>query len=90
MQEIKTVLNSYISSENLVNQNDRAYINLDDLLSECIYAKRPQKSKKQGKGDDDDSNSLDEFMKREELTKKVTAKMQDWYEITRDGEVVQK
>jgi translation initiation factor 2D len=90
MQEIKTLLNSYTSSENLVNQNDRAYINLDDLLSECVYAKSPQKPKKQRKEGDEEPNLLGEFMKREELTKKITEKMQAWYEITRDGEIVLK
>ncbi|KAM6493188.1 eukaryotic translation initiation factor SUI1 family protein [Amanita muscaria] len=89
MQEIKALFNSYISSQNLVNTNDKAYINLDDLLRECIDTK--QESKQAMAGDEEDASLLEsEFIKREELVKRVIAKMQNWYEIVRNGETSQK
>jgi translation initiation factor 2D len=81
MQEIKTLLDSYISSRNLAKTKDKAYINLDDLLRECIYAKQQFK---QAIASDVES------IKREELVKRVIGKMQNWYEIERNGETSQK
>ncbi|KAK2465518.1 hypothetical protein APHAL10511_002410 [Amanita phalloides] len=88
MQEIKTLLNSYIASHNLVNPNVQAYINLDSLLGECIQ----HRSKKDAAPAPDDSGLLltEGYMKREELLKKIVDKMQDWYEISREGQVTQK
>jgi translation initiation factor 2D len=89
MQEIKSLLNSYIASKNLVNPNVQAYINLDPLLSEFINAEGQQKKKRNSMLEE--PNLLKEYMKREELLKKVVENMQDWYEITREGgEVSQK
>ncbi|KAF8630727.1 hypothetical protein AX15_002748 [Amanita polypyramis BW_CC] len=89
MQQVKSLLNKYISSNNLVNPNDQVYINMDTLLSECINSKSHPKKKQENMSDRADV--LGEFMKREELLKGVIQKMQDWYEIGRDGgEVVQK
>ncbi|KAM6493195.1 eukaryotic translation initiation factor SUI1 family protein [Amanita muscaria] len=88
MQEIKTLLNSYISSRNLVNENDKAYTDLDDLLRTCIYAK--QQSKPGMAGNTNASLLESKPIKREELVKKVIAKMQDWYEIVRNGETSRK
>ncbi|KAF8346588.1 eukaryotic translation initiation factor SUI1 family protein [Amanita rubescens] len=83
MQEIRSLLNSYIASKNLVNPNVQAYINLDPLLSEFINAEGQQKKKRNSMLEE--PNLLKEYMKREELLKK------DWYEITREGgEVSQK
>ena len=88
MQDIKTLLNSYIASQNLVNPNVQAYINIDPLLSECINAEGQQKKKRNSMSEE--PNLLGDYMKREELLKKVVEKMQDWYEISRDGEVSKK
>ena len=88
MQDIRTLLNSYITSQNLVNPNVQAYINIDPLLSECINAEGQQKKKRNSMSEE--PNLLGDYMKRDELLKKVIEKMQDWYEISRDGEVSQK
>ncbi|KIL64527.1 hypothetical protein M378DRAFT_11337 [Amanita muscaria Koide BX008] len=71
-----------------INKNDKAYTNLDDLLRTCIYAK--QQSKPAMAGNTNASLLESEPIKREELVKKVIAKMQDWYEIVRNGETSQK
>ncbi|KAF8637107.1 hypothetical protein AX17_003011 [Amanita inopinata Kibby_2008] len=89
MHEIKALLNSYISEHNLTNPRDQAYVNLDQVLMDCVYARIQTKSK--NKNTEEESSSLKEFMKREELSKKIIKKMQDWYEVHREGEnVVQK
>ena len=78
--EIKALLNTYIASKNLVNQNDQAYINLDELLYSCVSSKN--KGRKAG---GEEEAPMMKFMKRDELTKKVTEKMQSWHEIRVDG-----
>jgi translation initiation factor 2D len=83
MQEIRSLLNSYIASKNLVNPNVQAYINLDPLLHECINAEGQQKKKRNSMLED--PNLLVDYMKRDELLKKVVEKMQSWYEISREG-----
>ena len=60
-----------------MNSHNQAYINLDNLLVACLSAKSTAKSK----GKDADPDPPLEFMKREDLTKKVLEKMQSWYEV---------
>lgn len=72
LSEIKTALNDYIARENLVNPNDRAYINIDEVLLSTLRSKN--------------STEAIEFMKRDELAKKLVEKMQAWYSIGVDGE----
>ncbi|KAG2005858.1 eukaryotic translation initiation factor SUI1 family protein [Coprinopsis cinerea AmutBmut pab1-1] len=85
--EVRSVIFNYVTSNDLVNANDKAYINLDQVLAACVAAKSSGKSK--GKGVDA-GVSID-FMKRDELVKQVTSKMQSWYEIHVPGkDVVQK
>lgn len=82
------MLSSYIASKQLINPHDQAYINIGDdaLLAECI-AKKPSKSKKdKAKNQDPEIDAQVEFLKRDELTKKVLDKMQSWYEIKKPGE----
>ncbi|KZP05820.1 hypothetical protein FIBSPDRAFT_877106 [Athelia psychrophila] len=71
MPELKTFINGYIAAHALVNPNDQSYINLDMLLRSTITAKN-------------NTEAL-EFMKRDELTRRVVDKMQPWHEITIDG-----
>ena len=78
--EIKALLNTYIASNNLVNQNDQAYINLDELLYSCVSSKN--KGRKAG---GEEEAPMMKFMKRDDLTKSVTEKMQSWYEIHVEG-----
>jgi translation initiation factor 2D len=75
-------LNSYIAANNLVNANDQAYINLDELLYSCLSAK--SKGKAKGK-DVEPESELSRFMKRDELTRGIIGKMQSWYAIRAEG-----
>ncbi|KAK0466225.1 eukaryotic translation initiation factor SUI1 family protein [Desarmillaria tabescens] len=80
--EIRTLLNNYITSKDIINQHDRAYINLDDLLRSCVVAKAPLSKK--GKEPEPPQQSH-EFMRRDELYKKVLERMQSWYEVRAEG-----
>jgi len=82
MAEIRALLNSYITTHNLVNLREHAYINLDDLLYSCVSAKTKGKAK--GK-DVEPEPAMSKFMKRDELTKGVVEKMQSWYVIQVEG-----
>jgi len=65
------MLNGYIGSHNLVNPNDQSYINIDALLSSTLSSKM-------------NAEPL-EFLKRDELTRRLVNKMQAWYEISAEG-----
>jgi translation initiation factor 2D len=82
MTEIRDLLNSYITTHNLVNLRDPAYINLDDLLYNCVSAKAEGKAKNK---DVEPEPTVSKFMKRDELIKNVLEKMQSWYEIRVEG-----
>ena len=71
LAEIKTLLNEYIVSHNLVNPNDRSYINVDELLLFTLSSKTNPEPL--------------EFLKRDELTHRLVDKMQAWYEISVEG-----
>ncbi|KZP09841.1 hypothetical protein FIBSPDRAFT_873211 [Athelia psychrophila] len=71
MPELKTFINGYIAAHTLVNPNDQSYINLDALLRSTLTAKN-------------NTEAL-EFMKRDDLTRRVVDKMQPWHEIAIDG-----
>ena len=65
-------MNAYIISRNLINANDQQYINVgaDDMLAGAVA----------NKGKD-----TPEFMKRDEVLKRVRANMQTWHEIRVEG-----
>ena len=66
-------MNGYISSRGLINANDQAYINVgsDQFLAGAVSVK----------GED-----TPEFMKRDEVLKRVRARMQTWHEIRVEGQ----
>ena len=71
--DLKTLLNEYITEKNLVNVHQRAYINVstDPALHALLTSKK--------------DDGILEFMKREEVIGKVIEKMQAWYEIVPVG-----
>ncbi|KAK0481372.1 eukaryotic translation initiation factor SUI1 family protein [Armillaria novae-zelandiae] len=79
--EIRTFLNNYITSKDIVNQRDPAYINLNDLLRSCVVAK-PSTSEK---GKEPEPPQSHDFMRRDDLHKKVLERMQSWYEVRAEG-----
>ena len=82
MTEIRALLNSYITTHNLVNLREQAYINLDDLLYSCVTAKTKGKAKSK---DVEPESTMPKFMKRDELARAVLERMQSWYEIRVEG-----
>ena len=75
LTDLKTILNAYISSRNLVNAQEQAYINVgqDDTLLSAVTSK----------------NELNvEFLKREEVLMRLKSHMQSWYEIRVEGKDV--
>ncbi|KAI0351003.1 eukaryotic translation initiation factor SUI1 family protein [Trametes cingulata] len=76
--DIKAIFNDYVASRNLVNANDQQYINVgsDQALAGAVSVK----------GED-----TPEFMKRDEVLKRIRNNMQTWHEIKAEGrEVVRK
>ncbi|KAJ2921757.1 hypothetical protein H1R20_g15343, partial [Candolleomyces eurysporus] len=80
--EIRSLVFDYVTAQDLINKRDKSYINLDELFNACLAAKSGGKSK--GKGQETGSE-LPEFIKRDDLVKRVMAKMQAWYEIRAPG-----
>lgn len=93
MNDIRTLLNDYFTSRQFINQRDQAYINLNPPLLACISSKAPNEPKKGGKGGTNAAPRASveeerpplEFMKRDELMKKVVEQMQSWYEVKAEG-----
>ncbi|THV08251.1 hypothetical protein K435DRAFT_958852 [Dendrothele bispora CBS 962.96] len=85
LPEIRALLNSYIASQDLVNKHEPAFINLDAALVSCISSKQGgSKSKDKDKTPTRGAEET-EFMRRDELSKKVVEKMQRWYQIRAEG-----
>lgn len=95
LNDIRTLLNTYFTSKQLTNQRDQAYINLDPPLLACALSTSPgevgKKGSKPGKTVGAEQEALGqgslslEFMKRDELMKRVVEQMQSWYEIKVEG-----
>ncbi|CAA7262136.1 unnamed protein product [Cyclocybe aegerita] len=82
--KIQEVLKTYITKKSLINQDDRAYINLDHLLCAWLAPRAPRgKGKNKGASEPEPPARL---MRRDELTKAVLKKMELWHEITVDGQ----
>ncbi|KAF7356792.1 Eukaryotic translation initiation factor SUI1 family protein [Mycena venus] len=81
LSEVRTMLNKYITSKSLVNPREQAYINLDPLLSDAIAPK----TKKAKGAETAPAPPVVEFMKRDELTKRILEQMQSWYEVKAPG-----
>ncbi|KAF5359004.1 hypothetical protein D9758_004879 [Tetrapyrgos nigripes] len=84
LPEIQALINSYITSQDLVNKHEPAYINLDVALVSCLSSKQG-KSKGKDKGPSSSTAEETEFMRRDELGKKIVDKMQRWYQIRAEG-----
>lgn len=65
-----------------MNPQEQAYINLDALLVACVSSKAKGKAK--GKDGDLDPGPV-EFMRKDELTKAIFDRMQNWYEVKAEG-----
>ncbi|TFK47137.1 hypothetical protein OE88DRAFT_1637122 [Heliocybe sulcata] len=83
LPDLRMLLNSYITSHNLINANQQQFINVseDPVLLSAITGPLPGKSK----GSDADTHADLEFLKREDIIKRLVERMQAWYEIQVDG-----
>ncbi|KAJ3760535.1 eukaryotic translation initiation factor SUI1 family protein [Lentinula raphanica] len=79
-QEVRSLLNSYFATHQLVNPHDQAYIALDQALTACVIPKPKSKKKSPAEEAPLDQAKV-EFMKRDELLKKVLNSMQNWYQV---------
>ncbi|KAH9887063.1 eukaryotic translation initiation factor SUI1 family protein [Cubamyces lactineus] len=70
--DIRNIVNEYVSSRNLINANDQQYINVgsDDALARAVSVK---------------GEETPEFMKRDDVLKRIRAHMQTWHEIRAEG-----
>ena len=70
--ELKTLLNTYVTSKQLVNAHEQQYVNVgdDEFLLGAVT----------GKNED-----APEFLKREDVLTRLRDHMQSWYEIKVEG-----
>ena len=76
--EIKDIFNTYVSTRNLVNAHEQQYVNVgeDEAIAQAVYVKGGQNP---------------EFMKREDVLKRIRGNMQTWHKVgTETSEVVTK
>jgi translation initiation factor 2D len=78
--QVGQILNDYINAHNLANQNEKAYVNLDDVLYACVSSRRNPKAQLSAK----DEKPL-QFMRRDELVRIILQRMQSWYEVRTEG-----
>ena len=71
--DLKSTVNKYVDARQLTNPRDRSYVNVgtDEVLLSAVCAK----GKTEGV----------EFMKREDVVRRLSDKMQSWYEIQAEG-----
>ncbi|KDQ54587.1 hypothetical protein JAAARDRAFT_182095 [Jaapia argillacea MUCL 33604] len=84
LTDVRALLNSYVSGKDLVNQHQQQFINVSDdpVLSRVVTSKS---SSSKGKGKQEDPIVDTEFMKREDIVKKLSERMQPWYELRVGG-----
>lgn len=72
--ELKSVVNKYVEARQLTNPRDRSYVNVgtDEVLLSTVCAK----------GEAPESV---EFLKREDIVRRLSEKMQNWYEVRAEG-----
>ena len=72
LPEVKSTVDAYITDNRLINPNDQHYVNIDKLLEDTLRSKANV---------DEDL----EYLKREELVKRIVEKMQAWHEVQTEG-----
>ncbi|KAM5538825.1 hypothetical protein V8D89_007547 [Ganoderma adspersum] len=70
--EIKDIVNDYVVSRSLINANDQQYLNVgaDQFLAGAVFVK---------------GSGSPEFLKRDDVLKRVRRNMQSWHEISVEG-----
>ncbi|KAF8904712.1 hypothetical protein CPB84DRAFT_1814350 [Gymnopilus junonius] len=76
--ELRSLLNAYIISHNLVNPHEQAYINLDELLYSCLRSAKIKTAKSKGKSRENERDGSGEKDKHKDRAKdKDRAKAKD-------------
>ena len=72
--DLKSTVNKYVDARQLTNPRDRTYVNVgtDEVLLSAVCAK----------GEAPESV---EFLKREDIVRRLSEKMQSWYEVQAEG-----
>jgi hypothetical protein len=72
--DLKSAVNKYVDARQLTNPQDRSYVNVgtDGVLLSTVCAK----------GEAPESV---EFLKREDVVRRLSEKMQSWYEVQVEG-----
>ncbi|KIJ18160.1 hypothetical protein PAXINDRAFT_167424 [Paxillus involutus ATCC 200175] len=72
--DLKTAVNTYVAAHQLINARDQSYVNvgMDQVLLTTISAKG-------------EAPEGLEFLKREEVVRRLSDKMQSWYEVRVEG-----
>ena len=76
--EIRSIVNGYVTSKQLQNPQDQAYVNVTEdstLLDALSDLKASERKQLQEVG----------FLRRNEVIDKIVGKMQPWFEITGEG-----
>lgn len=70
--DIKEIFSSYVAAKGLVNAQVQQYINVgqDDMLAQAVYVKGEEPP---------------EFLKREDVLRRIRDNMQVWHEIRIEG-----
>ncbi|KAF9528822.1 eukaryotic translation initiation factor SUI1 family protein [Crepidotus variabilis] len=82
LTQVRDLLEEYITSQNLVNPHEKAYINLDAALATCLTPS--SKGKTKSKAGEEETPPV-EFLRRDDIVKGVLKRMQGWYEIKAPG-----
>ncbi|KZT25056.1 hypothetical protein NEOLEDRAFT_1093490 [Neolentinus lepideus HHB14362 ss-1] len=84
LADLRIFLNAYITSHNLVNAHQQQFINVseDPVLLSAITGPLPGKPKPREEGN---SPADTDFLKREDIMKRLVERMQAWHEIRVDG-----
>lgn len=72
--DLKSAVNKYVAARQLTNPRDQSYVNVgtDEVLLSTVCAK----------GEAPESV---EFLKRDEVVRRLSEKMQSWYEVQAEG-----
>ncbi|KAF8519390.1 hypothetical protein BU17DRAFT_90099 [Hysterangium stoloniferum] len=69
--DIRTIINDYITAHQLANVNEQQYIHPDDVLVAVFTAGQ--------------SSESIQYMKREDAVTRLSQRMQEWHEVTVEG-----
>jgi hypothetical protein len=76
LYEIRTIVNAYVSANKLADAKDQQLVNLDELLLSALSPSGKSSASQ---------TPLPQLMRREEITKRLSEKMQPWHTVDVEG-----